>query len=206
MANGRRRPARATGARRTAPPARNGGGRRPGPARNGGGGLASLHPAVIVGLVVVPLLLIVVIVLAAGGGGGEKSPTLPVSSAPVSNASTVPAHPATPQPVRDTYIPLTRGQLDVVEREWAPLRQRAQEFERLWKAGRDAWQKDDSDLMQEKFRAANEVWRELRDRANEILGRFTEEQQERDLDRYDTELASWGKQYATYQKMVVPER
>jgi hypothetical protein len=214
MTNGRRRPTRGAAARRNAPAGRpqQQRGRRQPPARgpgNGGygpepAGIGGMNPALLAGLIVIPLLLIVAIIMALGSEEGDK----PVrNDTPV--ADTGPAVIAPPPVVHETppdapkYVPRpNKAEMDVLKRNWAPLRDKVKEMRRLRDEGAAFWREQDHDNAQDKFHAANRKWHEIRDTAEECFEPFSMDQIERYLDSYETELATWGKIFATFSKYL----
>jgi hypothetical protein len=199
MPNGRRRTTRATRARPTR------GGRRNGAPSGPPSALGGLHPAILVGLVVVPLLLIVAVVLVSSGGKKEEpQPETPFVEQPT-QPSVLPTRSRTPEPEPDVARPPTKAEMDILERNWAPLRKKYRDLIQLRDEGVAFWKQEESEKMQEKFRAAARIWRTMRDRAQELLGKFSDEQMELYLGKYETELARWSTTYAEFQKMIVPE-
>jgi hypothetical protein len=165
---------------------------------------AGMHPAMIAGLIAIPILLIVAIVLATGG---KDEPAPKKTVAQNDDYRKEPPPPVTQRPKQpDLARPLTAREKAELEASWQPLRTEVVKWRKVVDAGFDAWKAENPEVMQEKFREANQYWRTIRDSAQDLLGQFTDEQIETYLDSYETELAQWGKIYQRYQKMVVPEK
>ena len=214
MANGRRYSTRANPTRRNGAgaPRRTANGRR-GPTVRANGyrdappGPAGMHPAVIVGLIAVPLILVVavVILLATGGSGGEPAPEPVAAYVPPPTPS---APPVRRRPVeRPHVVPKpSKGEMDMLERQWAPLRDKVQEMKRLRDEGTAAWRDENHELMQDKFHEAADIWADVRDTAASLLGRFTEEQVDKYLGDYEREQIVWRRIWASFQKSISVDR
>jgi hypothetical protein len=162
-----------------------------------------MHPALLCGLIVIPLLLIVAIIMALGSEGEQPVRNdVPVADGPPVIAPPPVVH--NPQPDGPKPVPRpSKAQMDALEAGWAPLRTKFKVMLRLRNEGKVFWQQQDHENAQDKWHAAKDVFNEIRDTAQELLtDGFTEEQYERYLDAYDTELAEWSREFATFSKYL----
>ncbi len=147
-------------------------------------------------MVGVILVLVVVVVIAAMGGDDKpkvNEPDLYVPVAENPEPTTAPVQPPVDAP--KVTRPPTKAEMDMLERSWAPLRKKAQKMRKLRDEGIEFWHKQDKVNMQKKYHAAKREWHAIRDTGWRLLGRFTEEQVDEYLSRYEIDLIQWGKAF-----------
>jgi len=162
--------------------------------------MGGIHPGIIVGMVGVILALVVVIVIVFTSGGDKPEPPPEIYVPEVVDNDPDPQPEVPAEPVVDVTRPPTKAEMDMLERSWAPLRKKAIRMRELRDEGIEFWHKQDKTNMQKKYHAAKREWIAIRDTGWRLLGRFSEEQIDEYLSRYEIDLINWGKVFKTFSK------